>query len=268
MNLTFNAAHQQVLELLKEQGIRYLVDDQYDTLCEHYLQLWLPEPLTEAEVKQLARFHKKHQALTRDENSAWQTVKEALPLEFSDKAVYSETKATLVSLTLVDRMTFESAWKERTPVVCQSINLNVISHLCDTLPAVDAETQAIAESFVRFSDRWIKTLAALELFQVRYLVCNNDVRKRSTKIRDADPLQIWSDPAGDNPAQARKANGRVTGNPGGVAFYKGKSVAQWGEIRWTAGMFGRDFDEHYQRRVCVNVDGVVITLMHPQDRPQ
>jgi len=259
MNLKLNAAHQHVLELLKTQGIRCLVDDQYDNLSHHHLQLWLPEPLTEIEEKQLARFHKSHIAFCRSDEYRQSEVKQ----KYDNTSSYSIHNATLVKITMTDRITFEQAWQKRLGAVCQNTDVDLIAHRCDQPPHIDALTQAIADSF---SEKWIKTAASMELFQVRYLVYNKAVRTDDTEINGPGLLYIWTDPDGENPKQARKANGRVTGNPGGIATYKrGHPQVIQGTCSWKNELQGREFEEYYQRRIRVNIGGVMVPMMNPQD---
>lgn len=261
MNLKFNAAHQYVLELLRQHGIRCLVDDQYDELNEHYLQLWLAEPLTEIEVKQLNKFQKQHFSLWKDSAQPWEDVKMQVKLDFSDSC-YNELKATLVKMTLVDRMTFERAWQERLGVVCNNVDLDVIAHRCTQVADIDPLTKAIADSF---SDEWLKLCASMELFQVRYLVFNRAVRKDKS-ARNSEMIHLWTDTEGENPKQARKAVGRVTGNPGGIVNYqKGARVIRQGNCVRKTKLYNHEFEDAYQRRVRVNIKGVMVPMMNHAD---
>lgn len=155
MNLKLNAMHLHILELLKQLGIRCLIDDQYQDLRQDYMQLWLPQPLTETEVKQLEKFHKKHYAIWSNTEHPWGNVKRDLELEHMDAGSYSKTKATLVMIRMTERLEFEQAWQQRIGAVCNDTNLDFVASRCDQPAVIDAQSQAIANSF---SDDWLKPL--------------------------------------------------------------------------------------------------------------
>lgn len=263
MNLKLNAMHLHILELLKQLGIRCLIDDQYQDLSQDYMQLWLPQPLTETEVKQLEKFHKKHYAIWSNTEHPWGNVKRDLELEHMDAGSYSKTKATLVMIRMTERLEFEQAWQQRIGAVCNDTNLDFVASRCDQPAVIDAQSQAIANSF---SDDWLKTIAALELFDSRYLVYNKVVRGGEMVLGDSSLLHLWLDPDGDNPKQARKAIDHNTGNPGGIANYKrGARTIKQGKCLRKTELNGRDFAEVYQRRQRININGVMISMMNPED---
>ncbi len=244
MNLQLTPERKQIIQNLNATGIPYLIREEYRDLIsswgannENLLFIWVQYPQQPEDISAISKA-----VLGKVENNfqGYSSYLGIFGLSFCPPQ---------------SREDFFSQYQQRVIVNHQGLALNFAkseSVLGDVSTKTEIQLQI---------DDFLSDIESLNLFAVQYLVVDEYPQQFTSTTLGTNTMILWLGISEENEKRIRKANAFITGNPPKRGEMLKPRKFQQGGIIWQNYYDNLDFEECYQQRDILNIQGITVNFL-------